>query len=459
MRLMSSARSCGRLSAVLSWSRRAQATLFMLIVLVMYAVTANYGVIQNHDVISMVVPVWQLVTSGTLYVDPHQNLSPMFFETDVGVISNRWPGTMLVALPAYLLMAPFLDVAEGPVYWPATIAAVIVSALAATALFTLVWARHDPVTAWLAGTVGALGTGLWTVAADSLWTHGPAVLLSLLALHALQMDKVWSAGCCFGALALVRPHLVVVAALVGYILARKRKDVSILVKIGLPAAVGVLLYVGYMSLLSGTLSTGLERYAFTPPQGWQRVVFVLGGLSAPRVGLLIYTPVLICCFIALRRVWPTAPDWQVAAFIGGLTYLIIQLQSNSYLGGYGLYGYRLPLETLAFAAPLLVHGGVLFVRRSQRHAAVFGALAAFSVWVSAVGAFLYVGRLGRVGAWSDYDPALTLASRPLPIAVAAVAFGLIAVVGAAWMAASHHARVGSAIQSRISAPRVVQRPR
>lgn len=450
--LISSVRSHVRLSAVLAWSARAQAVLFFFVVLGIYGLTANYGLRQNDDIVAMAVPLWRLLTSGTLDVAPYQEVADWFIDVDGRVLSNRWPGTMLFALPAYAIATPFLDVSQGPVLWPATVTAVIVGALAATMLFTLVFIYHGPTTAWIAGAVGGMGTGFWTVAADGLWTHAPAVFLSLLALHALRKDMLWAAGCCFGVLALVRPHLLVVAALVGYILARERRDAWIIVKIGVPAALGLALYVTYASVLAGGVSTGIERYAFTPPEGWQRLVFVLGFLFAPRVGLLIYTPVLICSLAGLRLAWAKAVDWQHAAFIGGAVYLVIQLQLNSYLGGYGLYGYRLPLETLAFGSPLLIHGAMLFARRSRRHAALSGALAAFSVWISAVGAFLFVGRIGRVGSWYAYEPVLTLASRPLPVAVAAVVLGLVAVLSVAWLAAAHHSGAGVFIAEPATAP-------
>lgn len=402
---------------------------FLLLTMGVYLATADYDREQNTDVVAVAVPVWSLVERGTVDVRPFEDLSPWFFEVDGRMVSNRWPGTMLVALPVYVLASPWVS-SNQPALWPATVAAAVVAALAATTLFALVLAEHGRGAAWVAGILIAFGTGLWTVAADSLWTHGPGVLMIALALHALRANRQWLAGWCFGILGFIRLHVLVAAAMTGYVLARERRDPRVLVRLGVPAALGLVGYLLYAGALTGQGAVGILPYLYLPPTGWQRLENVVGVLIAPRVGLLIYTPVLICCVVAIGRAWRTAADWERAAFVGGLLYLVVQSQSNLFPGGFSFYGYRLPLEGLALMAPLLVRGGVAFARGSRARAVVTAALIAYSVWVASVGAVFHHGSRDVLDPpWTSIGPAIALAGRPVPLIVAVVVSGVVAVAG------------------------------
>ena len=401
--------------------------MFLLLTLIVYLPTANYQDIQNIDVSAVAIPVWSMVERGTIDVRPYQDATPWFYEADGRYVSNRWPGTMLVALPAYLLASPWVSAEEARL-WPASVMAVVVAGLATTSLFALVIVMHGPRTAWIAGVIIAFGTGMWTVAADSLWTHGPAVLTIGLALHALRGGRQWLAGCCFGFMGLVRLHLLTSAAATGYVLARDGRDLRALLRIGLPSAIGLLLYVLYAGYLTGD-GTATLPYSHGSPNGWGRLVNVIGMLVAPRVGLLVYTPVIVLCVVKLGQAWREAASWEQAAFVGGAVYLIVQVQSNFFWGGFSFYGYRLPLEGLAFMVPVLVRGGVLFTSGGRVRRQVMAVLAVYSVWVAAVGALLYDGwLLRRLSAWTAYGPAVTLATQRTAVAIVALAVGAFAAV-------------------------------
>lgn len=387
--------------------------LFFFVVVLVYGLTADYDQVQNEDIVATAVPAWNLVANGSTDLAPFEDVSQWIVNVDGRVISNRWPGSMLVALVFYSITAPFYVASRGPVLWPATIAAVFVSAAATTVLFRLLWATFGRRFGFYAALVVAFGTGLWTVAAEGLWTHGPSALITAAALLALRAQRQWSAGICFGALALVRPHLLIVAAIVGYVTARETKDMRALLRIGLPSAVGLALYLAYVSALVGHPSLGVGYYAFRPPQGWGRLLNILGVAIAPRVGLLVYTPVLLCCVPQLSQAWSSAPVWERASALGGVTYLVIQLQLNHFFGGYGFYGYRIPLDGLVFALPLLCRSAKLFVDRSDSRAVVTAVLAAASVWISAIGAFSYVGRPGDDDPWTTWGLVDALATQPV----------------------------------------------
>lgn len=410
--------------------RHAEVVAFFLLVLAVYLPTADYDQQQNMDVVAVAVPVWSVIERGTIDVRPYQDASPWFFEAEGRFVSNRWPGTMAAAFPAYVAAAPWVT-ADLPALWPATVTAVLLAGGAATALFALVLSMHGPGPAWVAGGTAAFGSGLWTVAADSLWTHAPSVLAIALALHALRTGHQWWAGICFGYLGLLRLHLLAAVAMLGYVLARESRDIRTLLRLGVPSAAGLLLYLIYAGQLTGEGSVDLLPYGFAAPRGWERITNVIGLLAAPRVGLLVYTPVLACCVSRIGQAWREAEAWERAAFVGGLVYLTVQIQGNYFFGGFSFYGYRLPLEGLALVFPMLVRSGVLFARASRARRAVVAVLSAYSMWVSAVGALLFDPPTNeRLQPWTTYGPAEVLAAHGVGFSAMAVATGVVLVVAA-----------------------------
>lgn len=415
---------------------RAQVGVFFLLALVVYLPTADYDLEQNFDIFGVAFPVWSVVERGTIDVQPYEETSPWFFESQGRYVSNRWPGTMVFALPVYAVASPLVS-DDVPALWPATITACVVAAAAAAALFALAYVTHGAAAAWIAGSVAAFGTGLWTVAAESLWTHGPGVLMIALALHALRRRRQWLAGVWFGCLGLIRLHLLVAVAIVGYVLARERRDAWTLVRLGVPSAIGLVLYLLYAGHLTGDGVLAMLPYAFEAPEGWQRLANLAGLVVAPRVGLLVYTPVIVCCAPRVRAAWREAADWERAAFVGAVVYLLVQFQSNFFFGGFGFYGYRLPLEGLALAFPLLVRSGVLFMRASRTRAAALAGLAAYSVCVSAIGAVFFRGETGvDLPAWTTFGPWQALAGQAWPTTVIVCALSVAVISAAAWAAAA-----------------------
>lgn len=119
-----------------------QVVAFFLLALSAYSPTTDYDRDQNQDVIATAVPVWTLVTYGSLDVTANRDLSGWFFDVDGRTVSNRWPGAMAMAVPAYALARPLYADDPDPVRWPATVTAVVATAAAVTALFWLVLLEH-----------------------------------------------------------------------------------------------------------------------------------------------------------------------------------------------------------------------------------------------------------------------------------------------------------------------------
>ena len=416
-----------------SGRRRAlQAVSFFLLIALVYVLTADYDQQQNEDIVATAVPAWSLIHRGTVDVTPYADASQWFYSVNGHVVSNRWPGAMLFALPAYAVTA-FLPATQGfPVLWPATVTAVLVTAMAATVLFVIMRSQHGPGVAWGTGIVIAAGTGLWTVAADSLWTHGPTVLAVAFALLFLMQGRQWAAGSCFAVVAVTRPHLLVTAAIIGYIMARENRDLRTLVRIGIPAFIGLLVYIAYMSAINGEFSVGSGQYAFHVPTGWGRLENIAGALVSPRVGVLVYTPVIMAALPGMGSAWRQSPPWERAALFAGLLYGLVQYQTNNFFGGYGFYGYRLPLEALVLASPFMVRSGVVVWRTSTVGRYLIGLTAVWSVWISAVGALFYVGRRGQLDPWVTFGPYEALSGRSSTVVGISIAVFLAGVTLATW---------------------------
>ena len=126
-------------------------------------------------------------------------------------VTNRLPGTIFWATPFYVLMGS----SKYPAIYPGAIAAAAASALAVAFAFALCCRLVSRRGALVAAALLAFATGTWTVSADELWTHGPAQAAVLLALLLAVRNQWLLAGVPAGFAILVRPHLGVVALILG----------------------------------------------------------------------------------------------------------------------------------------------------------------------------------------------------------------------------------------------------
>jgi hypothetical protein len=102
---------------------------------------------------------------------------------------------------------------------------------------------------------------------------------------------------------------------------------------------------------------------------------IWGSLFHPFRGLVSQAPFLLILLPGLRQAWQAAPPWVRNAAVAGVAYQLFQLQLNDFDGGIFFFSYRLQLEMLVLAAPLLLLAFMKFVagHRLREIAFVIGA--------------------------------------------------------------------------------------
>lgn len=369
-------------------SRRASRAIFAAVFLslvAIYSLTAQWSHPYHIDPLTNAITGWYLGNEGTVVADQHlafiakgqRGNAAWFVEASDGPVSQYPPGAAVVAGIFYAMFPTDMEVmtVQGsnrpdlpplevpmPPLWPATLSAVIVTAAAAAVLALTFYGLSASVpTSIVAGLLLGLATGAWAVAARMSWTHGPAMLALALGALALQRQRWGWAGAAFGLAILCRPHLAIIAAVVGIGLSITRRSASPAIRVGLASTCGLILLLAYNRAVWGVISISggygddfSDRFASSDFSWFLRNVW--GALVDRQHGLLTWAPFLLVlgagAAVARRRL----PDWTVLSAVGGLLYLLIQLKANRFSGGDGHFGYRYPLEATVAAAPLLFLG-------------------------------------------------------------------------------------------------------
>ena len=294
------------------------------------------------------------------------------------------------AIPANLGEGPTEIELAAPSVAPATVAGVASVVIAMLFLGLILSELLSPTRARAALAAAALGTGAWSVASDSLWQHGPAMMLVLGGLYAASRDRFALGGLAFAAAVLVRPHTALIAAGVGLTTAIKRREVRPALAMGSTAAAGLAALVIYNRVVWGELSVAggysdafTDRLtSFTPLTLLDRFV---GFFIDLEVGILVFSPILVISLLGLPKAVRRAPDWMLGGALGGLAYLAVQFQANRLSGGEGFFGYRYPLEALAASAPLLVIAAYAWIGDDERRQRMAIAFAVLSIAMHAFG--------------------------------------------------------------------------
>ncbi len=347
----------------------------------LYLVTAAWSHPVSIDAFTNVLTAHSLAADGSFQLDAHANLvQPDFagnvgwvIEGENGPISKYPPGAPLHAAPMYLfardepeptLVQPQLRPEVGvlevklPPVWPAAVtsAAIAAGAIGVVALSfsTLVSGRTAVAGAYLAG----LGTSAWSVAADTLWQHGPGMLWIAVASLLAARTHVIGSGLAYGIAVTIRPLTGLIALGPAAMLAFRRRFGTLL---GFALAIGggVLALVAYNtiafgepSLSGGYVSDFRERAQSASPVWYLKNI--AGGLFSPTRGFLLWSPFLLLLLPGLPAAWRRGPDWVRGPAVGAVLYLLVQYRANRYSGGDGFDIYRYPLEPLVAAAPLLL---------------------------------------------------------------------------------------------------------
>lgn len=408
-----------------AWADRARArvhasvaaqwwVVFAPVLLLYLATLRSVGTAMSADPTGVVPSAWGIVHGGSPIIAKADwpFFNPWFVTLSLDqVVSNRPPGLVYLAVPAYWLFRR-ADTWEPT---PASLTAAIVTA-AAVATFGVVirrligGTRGSRIGVAAAGVLG-LATTTWAVSGTQLFPHGPDQLLLVLALAALAAGRSWGAGLAFAAVALIRPPLAIVAAVAGVWRGWAARSVRPALVVGVLTAVGLAGFALYShhywnvvmtgagsgqvtrGVLNGTATHGyFGSLADWSPRAVGDLGYkIAGALVSPGRGLLIGAPFLVLLLPGLRRAWRVAPDWVRSAAVGGLVYLLVQLKAEIFTGGQFFWSYRYPLETLTLCAPLLVLAWQRFTARTRLRRAWFGALVAVAVGFQAVGAFSFHG--------------------------------------------------------------------
>ncbi len=359
--------------------------------LVLYLATASWTLPYHIDAATNVFTAFELGTEGNVILEDHEALvAPEYSRTiawivpaEDSVAAQYPPGAPVLAAPIYAIWpddaryitvyneatdAPPIEILMPPL-GPAAITAAVTAAVV-VGLLAVAFARiTDSRTAALGAYVAGLGTGLWSVAADSLWQHGPAMLWIVAGTLLSIGHRQW-AGLAFGAAVLTRPHTAIVAAANGLTQAYQERSIKPAIQIGVGSALGLAGLVAFNAAVFGTPSiTGGYSESFatsaTNSDYFGFLGNVFGALLNPSRGLLVYSPFLILLLPGIPAAWRKAPAWVRGSAIGGLIYLLLQLKANRFSGGDTFWGYRYPLEMLAATGPLLLLAYTEWVRHRQ----------------------------------------------------------------------------------------------
>ena len=412
-----------------------------LLVLPVFLLTAHYATV-SVDTSSAYVPAWHFVHHGNLWLEDMKH-PPYWTVHGAGhLVSNRTPGVILVNVPVYLLLF-FL----GPVPLGGALTAAMLTAATVATLFVVARRLASPNVALGVALVAAFGTSLWSVASAEIWTHTVDALCLALAMLLLARNRYLAAGAVIGISSMARPHLVVVAAVLGLYLSFHHRSLRPAIALGAgsgPGFAALLLlnravygrwtisgYAGYVTQnLTGGSSTGGAGHTGLLAMVEQYLSNIAGFLFSPLCGVLLYLPIALLVVVALRPAWRAAPAWCRGILLGGVAYSLVQLKINSYVGGAAFYGYRLATELVICACPMAVFAYTRWADQQQWRIRTVKSLAIASVVIQAVGVTSYdIAASAPVKPWaSDFLAAFT--NKPL-LAAAILIGGISAAVLAA----------------------------
>lgn len=238
--------------------------------------------------------------------------------------------------------------------------------------------------------VYAFATGVWSVASQSIWQHGPSLLFLSIALWMIVREEhnliPW-AGFFLGMAVWNRPVNFVIALLLTiYVFFQYRKYI---LKYILLAVIPMILmclysYFYYGSVLA--LGQGLnyfERFNSQFLQGFSGLLF------SPGRGIMIYSPIFIFAFIYLIIILFSKNVKSILKYLSASVLILILIYSKwgEWWGGIS-YGYRLLTETSLILVILLAILWEQFIVRTKFLKIIFLIFLVASVYVQYLGVFV-----------------------------------------------------------------------
>ncbi|HWA68161.1 MAG TPA: hypothetical protein VG899_17500 [Mycobacteriales bacterium] len=360
---------------------------------VVYFATADVGRDSvSPDTVAAALPAWAWATHHTLYLDRVAVPNIWEYQPKAHVVSNRTPGVVFFSIPFYLA------VGRSAIFsmFAACLAAATAAAGSAAFLFAAIRRLCGANRALIATAVFAFGTATWSVAADTLWPHGPDELFLAAAMYFLSRNRALLSAISVALAVPIRAHVAAFALVAGVWLAVRRRSAWPLVTFGLPSGITLFLLCLYNHWMFGTwaISGGYPyvNHDLAALSGSGHVNFpidVLGALVSTDRGLLVWCPLIVVLAFALRPAWRLAPDWVRISAVAAVGYFLIQMKLNYFSGGDRFWSYRLTLEPLILLTPLLVLAAVEVSRRHRLWGGGAVAAAVYGVGTQAIGAIFW----------------------------------------------------------------------
>lgn len=395
--------------------------------LVVFALTfaRTYTHVDTH---AATVESWRIAATGTPWLedsmDELMEQNPFIVEAPNGhTVGMRMAGPEIAGIPFYWVIDRAADMTHFSVV-PGGIAAATVTAVAVLLIFLALRTRLGNRLSLAAATVFAFGTPTWSISANMLWTHTVTQLGLAGAAYAASRSRWWQVGFFCAVAMLGRPHLALVAAILGIGMAWTKKDMRPLVQIGLPSASALGLLLIWNHWLTGiwTIAAGYGGKAEAAASGFQgnsewsgrfpQLTNYLGFFFSFDRGFLVWTPVILLLLPAIWRARRSIPEWSKLLAAGGLVYSLVQLRINWFPGGDGFYGYRHGLELLTCITPLAAFALPWVGSLARR---LLPILASIQVGAIMLGAVTESFLLEKADVWSDNS--LWLALREVPAVV------------------------------------------
>lgn len=324
---------------------------------------------MHIDTHAAAVEAWHLAATGSPWLegDLSDQMRENIFITKVGnghVVGARMAGPVVAAIPFYLALNNERD-PDRFSFVPAALCAASLSALTLLLMFAALRSELSVWCAALAALVLGFATPMWTISANMLWTHTITQLGIAGSAYACSRQRYWLAGAFLGLGMLGRPHVALVAAVLGLGLGWKARRVQPTIALAGPTMAALAGLVLWNRWMFGEWSIGgaYEGRAVAAVEGFQgstewdgaypQLTNILGFLVSPDRGLLVWTPVVGLLLPAVWRSRRQLPIWSILLAAGGIIYSFFQLRVNYFPGGDQFYGYRHALELTTCLTPAL----------------------------------------------------------------------------------------------------------
>ncbi len=363
------------------WDRRRDRRALVLLFLVawtLYLATATYDSFQINDNRAVNLSAWNLGVRGTFELPSEWAGGNRWIVegSDGALYTNRFPGAIVWAAPFHGVSHALFgeETPDHPIslnYAPGGVAAATAAALSVGVSFLVLRRLADRRLAVLATGALAFGTAVWSINADSMWTHSLTTLALMLGVLGAASGRYARGGLAFAASVLARPHTAVVPAVMGIWASVHHRQWRPMLVVGATSFLGVIAMALYSQWLFGTwvpvagysTSQAVSVVTTSSSETLENILYTLGH---PARGAMIYTPALLVLVPFVRHGWRASPAWVHSAAIGGVLYLIIQLRVNTWMGGAGFFGSRLTIETIVLLTPLLLRTWQTVTVKSER---------------------------------------------------------------------------------------------